>query len=803
MLIHFRHSQPRELSPDRLMFNFEVPSLMKRLRDRSSRLRGGGPKGKAETPADDPAVIGVTPGARLFAQLAPGRGDIFSIELPAPARSEVVIVISPLRSLIRDRRTSLKIHTPGGLRPLHIDFTVLRLGKIRLLYISPESMISRSLREDLGVLIEGYWPTTLVVDQAHRFSEWSGEFDPAYLRLLQVIADLRQVNPALSALALTAESGDRVRRDILSLLGDFKDATPPMRTDYYRPRVGFQVSTVSSFAEKTEAYHHLLSRDIPNLLGEEGIFNQVPEKIPPYRDPYAEPLGLTETSGKETEAKTRPPAITTYPTLSGPEKPHLLLQTTLDGNMETWLCQAARTGMDENRVHCVRLVDLPTEACDADLLARRSRIPECADGICPFGRESLCDYGKQHHLIQKNHPEAPALTMEALRVLDRLLASHSAGDNPLRIECRDPDRNAVAEALYRFSVIGMVELFFIDFREGESVFKVYGFAGEMNPEAAAVGLYGYLQGNDLSTGKKYASHTPEGLPDVAAEIDRGRSLYGDEIRRRLQDASADGAIAQYETHPSIFHGVADYFPVLADQVHGAMREMAYRQLWNLKSFLLSARCRYAGLLMSVRATDEEWGCGFCDRCAPNLSFSRRKSAPPPESRLLRELEEGFQSWLENEAVGFESEAADRFIQDWGDDYHNLLTRARRLLEYSPYNLKALYVAREIATGPEGEMDALDLMTVVLRDLPRLQAIRFYETFRGDSEARRAHFDLMDDAGGPLNSPDGERWLYREARELNLEADRIDLFAAREILNALHRTDVSPHRTKLAQLVEEF
>lgn len=800
MLIHIRHSQPRELSPDRLMFHFEVPSLIERFRSRSLKKRGSG---DADSAVFDPALIPVTPGDRLFAQLAPQRGDTFSIELPAPARSEVIIFISPLRSLIRDRRTSLKIHSPRGLRPLHIDFTVLRLGRIRVLYISPESMVSRSLREDLSTLIEGFWPTTLIMDQAHRFSEWSGEFDPAYHRLIRVIADLRQTNPALSALALTGEFEDRIRKDVLSLLEGFRDVTPPMRTDFYRPRVSFQAVAVDSFQKKTEAYHTLLSREIPQLLGEEGIFNQIPEEIPAYQDPYARFLEGSQRSadGDITEPKT--PSITTYPNLTGPEKPHLLFQTTLDGDKETWLCRAARTGMDENRVHCLHLVDSPAPACEADMLNRRSRVPACADRICAFEREVLCDYGKQHHLILHRHPDAVSAAVQALQVLDRLLGSHAAGDSPLRITCDDLDRGAVARALFRLSVLGLVELFYIDFRKADSVFKVYGFTETMNPEAAAVGLYGYLQKNDLSPGKKYTSHISDGVPDVAAELDRSRRLFGESIRGWLRAASAEGVLHHLEDHSDYFHGIADYVPLLADQVDGAMRETAYRRLWNLKRFLQGSECRYAGLLMAVRATDEEWGCGFCDRCVPDLAFGRSEQTPPPESLFLAELEKRFQFWMENEAVGFESDAADRFIQDFGDAYANLRTRSARTLEYDPYNLKALYVARELARPAEGEMDALDLMRVVLRDLPRLQAVRFYETFRGDTEVKRAQFDLMDDVHSPFNSPEGEQWLFKEAREAGLTEERIDFLAAREVLNTLERTDLTAHCAKLSQLVEEF
>ncbi len=804
MLIHIRHSQPRELAPDRLMFNFEIPSLIERFRSRSSKKRR---PGEADSAAFDPALIPVTPGDRLLAQLAPQRGDTFSIQLPAPARSEVIIFISPLRSLIRDHRSSLKIHSPSGLRPLHLDFTVFRLGRIRVLYISPESMVSRTLREDLSTLIEGFWPTTLIMDQAHRFSEWSDEFDPAYFRLIQVMADLRQTNPALSALALTGEFGDRIRKDVLSLLSEFKDVTPSMRTDFYRPRVSFQAVTVDSFQNKTNAYHSLLSQEIPHLLGKEGIFSQTPEEIPDYQDPYGpllgRPEGLEFKTETETEPKPKTPAIPTHPSLTGPEKPHLLLSTTLGGDKETWLCQAARTGMDENRVHCVHLIELPNPACEADMRGRYSRIPACTDRVCAFGRETLCDYGKQHHLIRQRHPDAPSAAVPALRVLDRLLESQADGDTPLRIVCGDLERNAVVLALYRLSILGVVTLFFIDFREADSVFKVYGFTEAMNPEAAAVGLFRYLWKNDLSPGNKFTSHIPDGVPDVSAEIDRSRRLFGEPIRRWLRTAAAEGVIRNLGDHRDYFCGVADYVPLLADQVDGPMREMAYRRLWNLKRFLQGSECRHAKLLMAVRATDEEWGCGFCDRCAPDLAFGRAEQTPPPGSLFLGELEKRFQSWMENDAVGFESEAADRFIQDFGDAYLNLRTRSRRALEYDPYNLKALYVVRELAPNAEGEMGALDLMKVVLRDLPRHQAVRFYETFRGETEVKRALFNLMDDIHGPFNSPGGEQWLCKEAREMGLAEERIDFLAAREVLRTLEQTEWSAHHAKLSQWIEEL
>ena len=60
----------------------------------------------------------------------------------------------------------------------------------------------------------------LAVDEAHCISQWGYDFRPSYLQ----IADIRQLLPKVSLLALTATATERVKEDIQEKLQFEKNA---------------------------------------------------------------------------------------------------------------------------------------------------------------------------------------------------------------------------------------------------------------------------------------------------------------------------------------------------------------------------------------------------------------------------------------------------------------------------------------------------------------------------------------------------------------------------------------------------
>ncbi|GBC63855.1 hypothetical protein DENIS_4854 [Desulfonema ishimotonii] len=684
--------------------------------------------------------------------MAPESGDRFCFWIPASSRSDLSIVISPLSSLMRDQGVPFKVNGPETPGRGHINCTDIVLGKIRLLYVDPESLVWQNVTDELREIIGDRPLSALIIDKAHCISEWGDDFRPAYRRIPQLISALKEQSPGLTVLALSAMPDRMVRQNIRDILG-FREERPPSDTSLYRSGVSFQLVATESPEEKAAAWYRILQEDAPGIFQREALAAGVLTDIPPYRDPYDTVLGK-QPAAQESGA---PPDLLSVTTRHGGESEHtprVLLCTALGGSLESWLYKVARAADGGDRLHCVRLADLPGAACEADMAARKTRIPCCENMKCPFGRDSLCDYGKQHHFIAMRHPDVADGTLAALEVLDQLLLSHEAGDVPVQIPLMAADPKRVELALYRLAVIGVVEQFFMDEVSGRPAFKIYGFTGAPDADGAVRGLLAYLKQNDISAGRKYADDASWRLTGETGEIARHREAYGPAIRERTDRSVRDGHILHYEAYRDFFHRVADCMPLLLSHISDTVREMRYRKLWNLRAFFSARTCRYGRLLRTAEATDEEWRCQACDHCVPGLRFEQMRKSPPPEMYAIRTLEARFSEWLENDDIAFDAATADSFIQEFGDYYYNIEVRVACLPERSPRNLKALYLLREFSRENVRERHALDLMRVAHQDLPLGQVLRLYETSQMDRRIKCAQFDCLDDEYSVTHSPGG-------------------------------------------------
>lgn len=163
-------------------------------------------------------IDSVLQGHDTLALLPTGGGKSITFQVPALVLGGLAIVITPLVSLMKDQVDNLRrrsvsavcIHSGLTRAEQTLVMDKCRLGKVSLLYVSPEKLRSSSFIER----IRHYDVRLIAVDEAHCISQWGYDFRPSYLE----IASLRDVFPAAPVLALTASATPVVADDIMARL---------------------------------------------------------------------------------------------------------------------------------------------------------------------------------------------------------------------------------------------------------------------------------------------------------------------------------------------------------------------------------------------------------------------------------------------------------------------------------------------------------------------------------------------------------------------------------------------------------
>ena len=294
--------------------------------------------------------------------LPTGGGKSVCFQLPAFLLPGMVLVVSPLISLMEDqtgrareaglRADFLTSATPRSERAGVVERA--RSGNTDLLLVAPERFLVSDFRNLLAQL-----PVALLaVDEAHCISHWGHDFRPAYLR----IGEVRQFLGA-PTLALTATATPRVRAEIETSLG----LQEPERVvgSFDRPNLAWEVREAQSHGEK-------LRRILALLKGREGaniVYAATRRSVEAVRSRLASfglpalayHAGLSPQRRTAVQARfladPSPVVVATNAFGMGIDRPdvRLVIHYQLSGSLEGYYQEAGRAGRDGAPARCVAL----------------------------------------------------------------------------------------------------------------------------------------------------------------------------------------------------------------------------------------------------------------------------------------------------------------------------------------------------------------------------------------------------------------------------------------------------------------
>lgn len=312
-------------------------------------------------PRQEEIIMSVLDGRDTLGLLPTGGGKSLTFQVPAMVFEGITVVVTPLISLMKDQVDNLRaagiravcLHSGLSRAEHRLALDRCRLGKAKLMYVSPEKLQSATFIDQLRSMDVSF----LVVDEAHCISQWGYDFRPSYLK----ISLIRELFPDIPVLALTASATPVVVDDIMDKLG-FKERNVYarsfsrdnlsyiVRNDFDKERRLINVLSNTSGSAIVYVRSRRRTREIADMLVRNGI----------SADYYHAGLDATEKNEKQNNWKTDGVRVmvATNAFGMGIDKPDVrtVVHYDIPSSLEEYYQEAGRAGRDGKEAFAVLLV---------------------------------------------------------------------------------------------------------------------------------------------------------------------------------------------------------------------------------------------------------------------------------------------------------------------------------------------------------------------------------------------------------------------------------------------------------------
>ena len=208
-------------------------------------------------PLQEEIITHTISGGDTLVLMPTGGGKSLCFQMSALLLDGMAVIVSPLISLMKDQVEGLRMNgiaaealnssNDEGYNRHVVDCCLE--GKVKLLYISPERLVSGML-----TILQHVNVSLFAIDEAHCISNWGHDFRPEYTQLGQ----LKELFPNVPIMALTA-TADKITKDDILVQLKIKHARTFI-SSFDRPNLSLDVKRGYSSREKLRSIAELIRR---------------------------------------------------------------------------------------------------------------------------------------------------------------------------------------------------------------------------------------------------------------------------------------------------------------------------------------------------------------------------------------------------------------------------------------------------------------------------------------------------------------------------------------------------------------